>query len=138
MSRRTFDGVEIGDRLPPLAADVSLATVRRFAKTANMPAGRFTDHDAARREGLPGAIVPGIMSQGMLVAMIHAWAPGCRVRKVDTKFGAPVLVDSKPTCKGVVTRTDPDAGSVEIDLTLVDEAGETPVMGVAVVELPRE
>ncbi len=64
MSRRTFDGVEIGDRLPSVAADVSLATVRRFAKTANMPAGRFTDHDAARREGLPGAIVPGIMRSG--------------------------------------------------------------------------
>jgi hypothetical protein len=46
-----------------------------------------------------------------------------------------VLVDSAPSCRGVVTNKDDAARSVEIDLTIVNEAGETRVMGTASVEL---
>ena len=57
-------------------------------------------------------------------------------RYLDTTFRAPVLVNSKPTCKGVVTNLDADAQIVEIDLTLANEAGETRVVSTARVELP--
>ena len=68
-----------------------------------MTFARFHDHEEARKEGLPGAIVPGIMSQGILVALIHRWAPARGVRKIDTIFRAPILVDSHPVARGVVT-----------------------------------
>ena len=73
-----FQDLEIGHELPETQPDVSMENVRRFAFAANMPAGRFTDHEKARKEGLEGAIVPGIMSQGLLASVIHRWAPGCR------------------------------------------------------------
>jgi acyl dehydratase len=131
-----FADVEFGEELPGGTPDVSAPVVRRFVDAAGMNFPRFWDSDAARREGLPGAIVPGIMSQGILAALVHRWAPDARILHLDTTFRAPVLVDSKPTVRGVVTNLDADLRIVEIDLTLANEAGETRVVSTARVELP--
>ena len=98
-----FDDVKFGDELPECVPNVGMDMVRRFGDTTGMTFWRFTDHEKARESGLPGAIVPGIMSQGILVALIHAWAPDCVVHKIDTIFRAPIVVDSQPVCRGVVT-----------------------------------
>jgi hypothetical protein len=132
---KRFEDVEFGEEIEAGTPDVSIANVKRFCQAATMLAGRFTDHEQAKLDGLPQAIVPGIMSQGILVAAIHAWAPGCTVRKIDTVFRAPLLVDSQPKCRGVVTNLDEATRTVEIDVTLVNEAGETRVVGTAHVEL---
>jgi acyl dehydratase len=131
-----FEDVEFGQELPEMVPDVSRETVRSFTRTAGMDFARFHDDEAARREGLPGAIVPGIMSQGILAALIHRFAPEGRILALDTTFRAPLRVGSKPVCRGVVTDLDPATRSLEIDLTLADEAGETRVVGTARVELP--
>jgi acyl dehydratase len=129
-----YHDVELGDDLPDFNPDVSLATVTRFAVATKMMAPRFIDHEGAKKEGLPGAIVPGIMSQALLAAIIHRWSPGCTIRRIDTIFRAPLLVDSTPVCRGVITDTDDDTRTVEIDLTIVNEAEETRVIGTAQVE----
>jgi acyl dehydratase len=129
-----YHDVELGDDLPDFNPDVSLETVTRFAVATQMMAPRFIDHEGAKKEGLPGAIVPGIMSQAVLAAIIHRWSPGCTIRRIDTIFRAPLLVDSTPVCRGVVTDTDDDTRTVEIDLTIVNEAEETRVIGTAQVE----
>ncbi len=134
--QRRFQDIELGDELPEYAPDVSLSAVRSFAEAVGVGrVGRFTDHEKARREGLPGAIVPGIMSQGILAAMIHRWAPGSQIRKLDTVFRAPIVVDSQARCRGVITETEPETSSVDIDLTIVNELGETRVLGTATVVL---
>jgi len=135
MSDKKFEDVEFGEDLPETDVDVSLDTVRIFAEAAQMLAPRFTDHEEAREAGLPGAIVPGIMSQGILVGLIHAWAPNADVQFVDTIFRSPLLVDSKPTASGVVTDIDEESRVIEIDLTLKNEKGDTPVLGTAKVTL---
>ena len=135
MSARRYEDVEFGEDLPEVSPDVGMANVKRFCHATGMLAGRFMDHEEAKQERLPGAIVPGIMSQGLLVAAIHTWAPGCVVHSVDTVFRAPLLVDSDPVCRAVVTDKDDDTRRIEIDLTIVYEAGETRVMGTATVEL---
>jgi acyl dehydratase len=136
MATRRFEDVEFGEELAPLAPDLSLANVRKFGVAAEMVAPRFNDHEGARREGLPGAIVPGVMSQAILVAMIHRWAENAELEKIDTVFRAPVLVDQPHRISGVVTNLEPETRAVEIDLTVVNEAGETRVMGTARVKLP--
>jgi len=128
---RSFESVEFGEELPKFEPDVSLSNVKRFAKAAQMMTGRFTNHEEARAAGLPAAIVPGIMSQGILVAMIHHWAPNAEILNVDTIFRAPLLVDSKPVASAVVTDIDEGTGVIEVDLTLENERGETPVVGTA-------
>ena len=130
--KRPLSDVQFGEEFE-FAPEVGMPVVKRFTAAANMTFHRFTDHERARQDGLPGAIVPGIMSQGMLAAAIHRWAPGCTICKIDTVFRAPIVVDSKPVGRGVVTHVDEEAGTVELDLTLSNESGETRVMGTATV-----
>lgn len=129
-----FDDVELGDELPTDTPDVSMEQVTSFCHSAKHLFERFTDHDAARKEGFPGAIVPGIMSQGLLAAMIHKWAPGCTIKSIDTVFRGSLIVDSTITMTGAVTDTDDDNKTVELDLTIVAEDGRTGVIGTALVE----
>jgi MaoC like domain len=137
MTINTIGDVEFGAQLPVFKPDTGLENVRRFAKAAGWNMPRFTDHAHARAEGLPGALVPGIMSQGFLTAMIHRWAPEAEIRNVDTVFRAPVIVDESYSISGVVTDVDEDAGTVVIDLTVSNDAGETRVFGTATVGIPR-
>jgi acyl dehydratase len=131
----TFEDVDFGADLDEMKPDVSIDNIKRFGRASGMNWGRFTDHEEARKEGLPGAIVPGIMSQGILAAMIHRWAPSAAIVQIDTIFRAPLLADSEPVCRGVVTDVDEDTRTVEVDLTIVNEANETRVMGTAKVRL---
>lgn len=132
---KKFEDVEFGEELEELVADVSMPTIHKFTAATHMTFGRFNDHEEARASGLPGAIVPGIMSQGIMAAQIHAWAPNAKIVKLDTIFRAPVIVDSEPRCRGVVTDLRDDERIVEIDMTIVNEQDETRVMGTALVEL---
>lgn len=130
-----IEDVELGDELPEERPDVSLDTVRRFVKAAQMDFPRFTDHDAARAEGLPGAVIPGIMSQGQLAAMIHRWAPGSSILRIDTVFRTPMIVGTPVVCRGAITGINDD-DTIEIDLTILSEAsGATGVLGTAHVRL---
>ena len=136
MSVTTVGDVEFGEDLPVFDPDTSLDNVIRFTEAAGWRGPRFTDHEAARAEGLPGALVPGIMSQGFLAAMIHRWAPVAEIENVDTIFRAPVIVDQTYHINGVVTDIDSDNGRVEVDLTVTNEKRETRVFGTARVRLP--
>jgi len=130
-----IEDVELGDELPEERPDVALETVRRFVKAAEMDFPRFTDHEAARADGLPGAVIPGIMSQGQLAAMIHRCAPGCTVMRIDTVFRTPMIVGTSVVCRGAVTGVNDD-GTIEIDLTITsEESGATGVLGTAHVRL---
>ena len=129
--------VEFGEELPAFDPDTSLDNVKKFTRAAHWSAPRFTDHAAARREGLPGALVPGIMSQGFLAAMIHRWAPEAELRHLDTVFRAPLIVDEPCHINGVVTDVDEKSSEVEIDITITNDAGETRVFGTAKIRLPR-
>ena len=132
----TLADVEFGAELPVFEPDTGMDNVKRCTQAAGWSGPRFTDHEAARAEGLPGALVPGIMSQGFLAAMIHRWAPDADIVTVDTVFRAPVIVDQRYSIAGVVTDIDEDDGVVEIDLTVVNEDNETRVFGTATVRLP--
>ncbi|MCB1740493.1 MAG: hypothetical protein KDK91_08995 [Gammaproteobacteria bacterium] len=138
MSVHKISEVEFGEDLPSFTPDTSMDNVRRFCDAANWVGPRFTSHEAARELGLPGAIVPGVMSQGMLGAMIHSWAPQGEIVKIDTVFRAPVLVDKPHSIKATVTDVNEDEATVELDLTVVNEAGETRVFGTAVVRLASD
>ena len=136
MSVARFEDVEFGDELPSFDPDTGMENVRRFARAAQMTAARFTDHEGAKKEGLPGAMVPGVMSQAILAAMIHRWAPDAELVEIDTIFRAPVMVDQRHHVNGVVTDLDEEARTAEVDLTVTNDAGETRVLGTATVKLP--
>jgi hypothetical protein len=136
MTIKKLKDVEFGVDLPAFEPDTSLETVKTFAKLIGWGGARFSDHEAARKEGLAGAMVPGVLSQGYLVAMIHNWAPVAEIQAIDTVFRAPVIADEAHTINGVVTDINEDDCLVEIDLTVANEKGETRVFGTATVQIP--
>lgn len=129
--------VEFGVELPLGHPDTSLDSSRAFAEAAGYAGGgRFEDHEKARAQGLPGALVPGIMGMGILTAMINAWAPRGRIARIDTVFRAPVLADHEHVASAVVTDIDEETGEVVLDLTIKNTKDETRVFGTATVVIP--
>ena len=137
MSIATIADVEFGAELPPFEPDTSLTATSAFADAVGWGGGgRFKDHEAARAEGLPGALVPGIMAMGFLTSMIHRWSPVAEVAFVDTVFRAPLIADEPCTISAVITDVDEDEGIVQLDLTVKNLKDETRVFGTANVRLP--
>ena len=137
MSIQSIADVEFGVELPTFIPDTSLETVREFATAVGwIGGGRFEDHERARKEGLPGALVPGIMGMGFLTSTIHQWCPSARVEHIDTVFRAPMIADEPCIIGAVVTDIDEEAGLVELDMTLKNSADETRVFGTATVRIP--
>ncbi|HEY5646813.1 MAG TPA: hypothetical protein VIS76_12760 [Pseudomonadales bacterium] len=137
MTVSTIAEVEFGAELEPFAPDTSLAATSTFAEAVGWGlGGRFKDHEAARKEGLPGALVPGIMAMGFLTSMIHRWSPVAQVVHVDTVFRAPMIADEPLSISAVVTDVDEATGVVQLDLTVKNSANETRVFGTANVRLP--
>lgn len=136
MSINNITEVEFGAELPPLDADTSLENVRVFAQSVGWGGGRFESHELAKKEGLPGALVPGILGMGFFTTMIHRWCPDATVKAVDTVFRAPLIADDPCKVTAIVTDVEEDTGIVELDLTIKNSAEETRVFGTAKVALP--
>ena len=135
MTINGIDDVEFGAELPGFEPDTSLASVSRFADAVGWGAGaRFKDHDRARKEGLPGALVPGIMAMGFLTTMIHRWSSAAHVERIDTVFRAPLIADEPCVLSAVVTDVDAETGVVELDVSVKNQAMETRVFGTAKVK----
>ena len=137
MTIRTIQDVEFGHELEPFTPATSLSNTSAFARAVGYDgSGRFEDHNKARAQGLPGALVPGIMGMAFLTSMIHSWSEVARVEKIDTVFRAPMLADHTLSISAVVTDIDEDTGLVELDLAIKNAADETRVFGTANVRLP--
>jgi acyl dehydratase len=132
--RRAFTDVEEGDELPACEIELSADRIREYARAAGMWAPRFTDDEAARREGLPGMIAPGNLSMGLLGEHVERWAGVGGLRRLGTTFRGIVRPGRLRLC-GAVTQCDEATRTVELDLWLENEDGERSVIGTATVAL---
>jgi acyl dehydratase len=130
--------LEIGHEIPRLEIVLSGDQVRRYATAAQMPGQRFFSDEVARKEGLPGQILPGNMSMALLSRMLTDWLPGARLEKLGVTFRGIVQPGKPIVCSGFVTeRRDSDAAiELECDLIL-EQDGERRTTGVAVLRLDR-
>ena len=135
MTINTIDEVEFGQELPSFTPDTALENCSKFAKAVGWGGPRFESHEGARKEGFPGALVPGIMGMGFMTSIIHEWAPSAKVEKIDTIFRAPMIADTEAIIGAVVTDIDSGEGLVELDMTIKNDAGETRVLGTATVRI---
>jgi len=133
-----FEDVEAGDELPELRVTVTREQLRRFAAAANITDLRFSSDDHARKEGLPGQIVPGNMSLALLSRLVTDWARGACLRRLSATFRQVVRPASPLLVYGFVTdkRPEGDTVLVDCDLILEDEDGGILVTGTATVALP--
>jgi acyl dehydratase len=137
----SFEQINIGDTLGPLELFVSKDQCRNYAKIMGMGeiAGRFTDDAAAKKEGLPGMILPGNMSLGLLSKLVTDWigSSNSALTRISTTYRVPVQPDHALTIHGFVTQTYPETRSAEIDVWIENEDAERLVTGTATVEFPK-
>jgi acyl dehydratase len=135
----SFGDVNIGDALGPVHAFVSKAQCRSYAIQCGMNAPRFTDDEGARKEGLPGMILPGNMSLGLLTKLVTDWmgTDGARLIRIGTTYRQPVQPDHTLTLQGFVIHMQPAERTVELDIWIENEDGERLVIGTATAQFPR-
>jgi acyl dehydratase len=97
------------------------------------------DDDYARLEGLPRAIV----NNGLILAWLEAlvedtYGPDVPIRRLRVRFRAPVLLDEEVRCGGTVANAISAEGTtcLELDLWVMDAAGELRAEGQAALDLP--
>jgi acyl dehydratase len=137
---RYFDDVDLGDELGPLETTATDASVREFCEVWGNPGpSRFTDHEAARKEGLAGAIIPGVMSMALLSQLLTRWAEGGSMKKLDVVFRQLVPHNVPLRIVGVVTDKNQVKGEnlVDVDVYLENGQGDRMVGGKATLSLPR-
>jgi acyl dehydratase len=134
-----FDDVEIGDEIEELEICPTTADVVRYVQVAHMESGRFTNDEYARKEGLPGAIVPGNMSLGFLSRMLTDCFPRGTLKSLTANFRATVPHNTPLICSGVVTeKQDVDGENlIFCDVQLSNEDGDRYVQGTARLALPK-
>jgi acyl dehydratase len=132
-----FERAEVGDTLPALRVTLASEAVRAYALAANMPGGRFLSDEAAKREGLPGQIVPGNMSLALFSRLLGSSSEGVRIRRLSATYRSIVHPDVPLVLRAVVTEKHVgEAGDfVECDLLLENAEGDRLVTGTATIEL---
>jgi len=137
---KTFADAHIGDTLGPVHQFVSKDQCRAYANSAGLPAARFTDDEGARKEGLPGMILPGNMSLGLLSKLVTDWIGpegGGRMTRLSTTYRVPVEPDHTLTLQGFITHTTEAERTAEIDVWIENEDAERLVTGTATVQFDR-
>ncbi len=135
----TFDEVQIGSAIGPEHIFVSKDQTRKYARACGLDAPRFTDDEGAKKEGLPGMILPGNMSLGLLSKVVTDWIRGssARLTRLSTTYRVPVQPDHTLTIQGFVTHSYPESRQCEIDVWIENEDAERLVTGTATVEFSK-
>jgi acyl dehydratase len=135
----TLADVQLGDTLGPVPLFVPKDQVRTYANNvgmANVP--RFTDDEGARKEGLPGMILPGNMSAALIGKLVGDWAQESRAKlvRLGTTYRSPVLPERNLSLHGFVTQVDHGQHIAELDIWIENEDGDRLVTATATVQFP--
>ncbi len=126
-------GMEFGPWSPNTALESATAAANAVGWTN---AARFSNHEGARKEGHPGALVPGVLGMGFLCALIHREIPAAKIQHIDTVFRAPLVADQPCEVTAVITDLDTEQRTAELDLHIKNADGETRIFGTATIRLP--
>ncbi len=123
-ARRRFDGVAVGDVLPPRTVHVDRARLVQYAG-ASLDRNRIHwDEPFAKKVGLPDVIAHGMFTMGAAITVVTDWAGDAgAVVRYGTRFTKPVVVPY-------------DAGAdieVSASVTSLDEANRQVTVDVAAV-----
>ena len=140
-NRPYFEDIELGSEIGPrelVATDENVATFCRL--WGNPMPNRFTDPAIAEKSGLPGPIVPGVMSMAIMSQALTDWAGPESLKDLDLVFRQPVPHNQPLLISATVTDTRQDDGEnlVECDVLMTGTAGERYVGGTALIALPSK
>ena len=133
-----IDEIALGDEIGPVEKVATDEAVANFCEVWGAPApNRFTDAETAAKEGMPGIIVPGIMTMAMMAQLLTDWGGPSSIKDLDLVFRQPVPHNRPLTLAATITdlREEDDETLVECDILMTGAEGERYVGGKAIVSL---
>ena len=92
-----FEDTELGDEIGPVELVATDENVANFCELWGNPMpNRFTSQEIAEAGGLPGPIVPGVMSMAIISQALTDWAGPESLKDLDLVFRQPVPHNKPP------------------------------------------
>ncbi len=138
-NRPYFEDIELGSEIGPRELVATDDNVVNFCRLWGNPMpNRFTDKAIAEASGLPGPIVPGVMSMAIMSQALTDWAGPESLKDLDLVFRQPAPHNKPLLISVTVTDTRQEGGEnlVECDVLMTGTAGERYVGGTALISLP--
>ena len=131
---RTFEEVDVGERLPELAIDLTPTLIVSTAIATRDYQDVHHDRDLAQQRGSKDIFMNILSTNGFVGRFVTDWAgPDAVLKKVAIRLGAPNYPGDAMRMTGSVLRVD--GGEVEVEVRGVNSLGDH-VTGTVTLELP--
>lgn len=136
-----LEDVDIGDEVTPQVRRITMDDVKAFGQVSprtemlDKP-NRFNSEEQAKKEGLPGPVIPGAMSMALIAKTLTDWSPGVQLKTLDVILRQVVPQGTDIKIYGVVTDKDEEQRQVEVDIYVEPPEGQPFIRGKAVLGLP--
>lgn len=138
MTTPTFDTLQLGDTLPPLAlTPINRTTLALFAGASNDHNPMHIDIDFARRGGMPDVFAQGMLSMAYLGRLLTQWVDQRKVRQFNARFAGITHLGHGITCTGKVIEKFVVDGEqrVKVEIQTANQYGDVKILGDAVIAL---
>jgi len=137
MQTRTFNSVNVGDKLPDFNFPISVSFVVGSAIASRDFTPVHHNKAAANASGMAN-VFPNILSDnGLTGRYVTDWAgPDSTLRRINIKLGAPVMPGEDLKFNGEVVAKDTASGIVDVKVTAKGNWGMH-LDGIARVQLPQ-
>lgn len=131
-----LNAIAVGDELPSFTTDpVNRTTLALYCGASGDHNPIHVDIDFAKKAGMPDVFAHGMLSMAYLGRLLTNWVPQERLRGFSVRFAAITQLGDAITCCGRVLEKDEAAGTVRLEITTRNQAGEIKLSGEAVVAL---
>ncbi|WP_085726531.1 MaoC family dehydratase [Pseudomonas sp. R37(2017)] len=128
--------LDIGSELPSFTtAPISRLTLALYCGASGDHNPIHVDLDFARKAGMPDVFAHGMLSMGYLGRLLTNWVPQEAIRHFSVRFVSITQVGDAINCSGKVVEKDPSTGTVRLEITTRNQAGDIKLSGEAVIAL---
>ncbi len=138
MNTPNYEGLEVGDTLPPLTLPaIDRTTLALFAGASNDHNPIHIDIDFAHRAGMPDVFAHGMLSMAWLGRLLTGWVEQPQLRQFGVRFAGITHLGDIVTCTGKVVEKFVVDGEkrVKVEIRSANQHGEVKIVGDAVVAL---
>tara|TARA_R110002072_G_scaffold56743_1_gene146528 strand:+ start:61 stop:480 length:420 start_codon:yes stop_codon:yes gene_type:complete len=136
MTQSVLEKIEVGMEIPILKkSPITRTTLALFCGASGDHNPMHVDSDFAKKAGMPDVFAHGMLSMAYLAQALTNWVPQAAIRSYGTRFGAITHLNDEISCSGKVVDVFEEAGErrARLEITAVNQAGETKLQGTAVV-----
>jgi acyl dehydratase len=134
-----FEGVKVGDELPPLVKPpVDRLQIARYVGAAADWNPLYIDEPQARASGFPSVFAPGTIGMGFIAELATDWTRGARLKRIQSRLVKFIWPGDVLTARGRVVERRFEAGdtyTMDLELWAENQRGELVTRGLATYQL---